>query len=120
MLATRLLLGVFLATLVWPAPANATTYLVRPDGTGDFQTIQAAIDVATTGDSVLVDQGLYEEHLLFRGHDITLMAIGEPHDTIVRAVVSNTPLVWLVTPLCITCPKTCANPTLPLRKTDRS
>ena len=34
--------------------ASATTYVVRPDGGGDFPTIQAAVDAASDGDVVLV------------------------------------------------------------------
>ena len=40
-------------------PASATTYLVRPDGTGDYPTIQAAIVAAATGDTVGVEPGTY-------------------------------------------------------------
>ena len=41
-------------------PAAATTYIVRPDGTGDFPTIQTAIDAAIDGDIIeLTDGTLY-------------------------------------------------------------
>ena len=46
----RGLFGVMAAVLLTAVSAHATTYLVRPDGTGDFQTIQAAIDAAGVGD----------------------------------------------------------------------
>ena len=42
-----------------PFMANATTYLVRPDGTGDFPTIQAAIDATHAGDVVELDDGIF-------------------------------------------------------------
>jgi hypothetical protein len=45
-------------TLLWPA-ASATTYLVRPDGTGDFPTIQAAISVAADGDTMELTDGIF-------------------------------------------------------------
>ncbi len=39
--------------------ASATTYLVNPDGTGDFPTIQAAIDAAIAGDVIELADGTY-------------------------------------------------------------
>lgn len=46
--------------IVWAAtPAQATTWLVQPDGTGDAPTIQAAFDSAQSGDDVLLAPGLY-------------------------------------------------------------
>jgi hypothetical protein len=45
--------------LLWPAAAFATTYLVRPDGTGDFPTIQAAVNAATGGDVIELANGTF-------------------------------------------------------------
>jgi hypothetical protein len=39
--------------------ASATTYVVRPDGTGDFPTIQAAIDACVDGDVVELTDGTF-------------------------------------------------------------
>jgi hypothetical protein len=39
--------------------ADAATYLVKPDGTGDYPTIQSAMDAASYGDTVLVMPGTY-------------------------------------------------------------
>jgi len=47
-----------LATLTLPS-ANAATYVVTPDGTGDFPTIQAAIDAAVTGDVIQLTDGVF-------------------------------------------------------------
>jgi len=47
--------------LLWSSAALATTWLVAPDGTGDFTSIQAAIDASSTGDSVVVGPGSYTE-----------------------------------------------------------
>jgi hypothetical protein len=41
------------------APASATTWNVKSDGTGDVPTIQAAVDAAGTGDEILVHPGAY-------------------------------------------------------------
>jgi len=39
--------------------AGSTTYLVLPDGSGDFPTIQAAIDAAVTGDVIALGAGTF-------------------------------------------------------------
>ena len=39
--------------------AGATSYLVLPDGSGDFPTIQAALDVASNGDEVVLGDGVF-------------------------------------------------------------
>jgi len=39
--------------------AGAETYLVNPDGTGDFPTIQAAIDAASPGDIIELTDGTF-------------------------------------------------------------
>jgi hypothetical protein len=39
--------------------ASATTYVVRPDGTGDYATIQAAIDAAVNGDEIVLGDGVF-------------------------------------------------------------
>jgi hypothetical protein len=47
------------AVLVWPTAALATTYLVRPDGSGDFPTIQAAVDAAVNDDEIVLTNGTF-------------------------------------------------------------
>jgi len=44
---------------------NSTTWLVKQDGTGDFSTIQEALDApeTSTGDSIVVYPGIYYENL---------------------------------------------------------
>jgi hypothetical protein len=44
--------------LAWGV-AGAATYVVRPDGTGDFPTIQAAIDAAEDGDIIELADGTF-------------------------------------------------------------
>jgi hypothetical protein len=53
-------LASLLILLAWtPTLALATTYVVKPDGTGDFPTIQAAIEAAREGDIVTLADGVY-------------------------------------------------------------
>jgi predicted outer membrane repeat protein len=58
------------------ASAAADTYVVRPDGTGDFETIQAAIDAAWNGDVIELTDGTFvglgNRDLHYDGKAITL------------------------------------------------
>jgi hypothetical protein len=53
---------VVMILLLW-IPLSATIYTVNQDGTGDYTSIQPAIDVSVTGDTVLVSPGRYYENL---------------------------------------------------------
>ena len=46
-------------TLLLISVAAAETYVVKPDGTGDFPTIQAAIDAAYHGDVIELTDGVF-------------------------------------------------------------
>src|SRR5262245_10388919 len=52
--------------VILSSPLHATTYIVAPSG-GDFMSIQAALDVAVAGDTILVKDmsGGYHEKLTF-------------------------------------------------------
>ncbi len=50
-------LALTLLALTTAAPAK--TIRVRPDGKGDFPTIQAAVEGARTGDTIVLEQGVY-------------------------------------------------------------
>jgi len=55
------LLVLFVGSFLQP-PAFGRSWLIRPDGSGDAPTIQAGIDSASVGDTVLVACGTYYEH----------------------------------------------------------
>jgi hypothetical protein len=64
------------------APASAEVYTVALDGSGDFETIQAAIDATAEGDIVEVADGVYtgvgNRDLLFPEWEITLRSANGP------------------------------------------
>ncbi|MFC1572776.1 right-handed parallel beta-helix repeat-containing protein [Candidatus Eisenbacteria bacterium] len=64
--------------LTFTSAAMATTYIVNPYGTGDFPTIQAAIDAASAGDIILLIDGVYTGYgnrdLDYHGKAITIQS----------------------------------------------
>ncbi|MFC1573148.1 T9SS type A sorting domain-containing protein [Candidatus Eisenbacteria bacterium] len=65
-----------LALLVFSGTALGNTYIVNPEGTGDFPTIQAAIDSAQAGDFIELADGTYtgdgNREIDYRGKAITV------------------------------------------------
>ncbi len=55
----RTFVMVFPLCLIFTTPVLATTYLVQPDGTGDFPTIQAAVEAALDGDVIELTNGIF-------------------------------------------------------------
>jgi hypothetical protein len=76
---TPVVLGLVLAS--WPVGSPAATYVVHPDGSGDFPTIQQALNAAVDGDDVVLTDGTFREagDLDFHGRSIVLhSASGDP------------------------------------------
>lgn len=73
----RVGVGVILALLVVPRDAAARTWYVLPDSTGDAPFIQAAVDSALDGDTILIAPGrhLADEsgYIHVRGKSLSLM-----------------------------------------------
>jgi parallel beta-helix repeat protein len=70
-----------------PAPPDATagaTHVVALDGSGGFATIQAAVDAAAHGDTVLVRPGTYIEAIVV-AKDLTLSGDGPRGDIVITA-----------------------------------
>lgn len=58
-----MLLAVVCVVLLIPVASYARTWHVRQDGSGDCMTIQACVNLAGTGDSIIVAPGTYQEHI---------------------------------------------------------
>ena len=70
--------------------AIAATFVVKPDGTGDFPVIQAAIDAAANGDEILLTDGVFRgkgnKEVHFWGKAVTVRSqSGNPGDCIIDA-----------------------------------
>jgi hypothetical protein len=83
---------------------------VTPDGNdllGDgtdqspFRTIQKGVDCAQSGDTVLVERGLYRENINIedkRGIVVTSRCLGEPEESIIKSTIIEAPSGgWVVT-----------------------
>ena len=84
------LASLFAAFYCFTLSGQCVDAVVAPDGTGDFRTIQEAIQAAPTGNQkghrILIREGVYEEKLFFEKSGITL--IGEHRDsTIITSAV---------------------------------
>ncbi len=74
------------ATALFIGQAFSTTIHVP----GDWAQIQAAVDAAAAGDTVLVQPGTYEEHEIgFRGKSIVVRGTDPGDSTVVQATVVN-------------------------------
>jgi hypothetical protein len=82
-----------IVSLVLFASAGAAlgdTIVVKPDGTGDYPVIQAAIDAAMNGDEILLTDGVFKgkgnKDVKFWGKAVTVRSqSGNPWDCIIDA-----------------------------------
>jgi len=68
--------------LLFTTPAGAAEWSVRPDATGDFPTIQVAVDAAVVGDEIVLEDGTFtgagNRDILFRGKDVVVRSRNGP------------------------------------------
>ena len=70
---------------------------VNQDGSGDFITIQSAIDSAEEGDTIIVHQGIYEESVQFKGKSVILRSVDpEDHEIVQNTVIDGGGRGWVV------------------------
>ena len=95
----RVKLSIAVLGVLLSAEASAATLTVQADGLGQFPTLQAAIDAAAVGDTVLAMPGTYtgtgNKDLDFQGKDIALIGTGGAEQTIVDCEASGRGLRFL-------------------------
>jgi parallel beta-helix repeat protein len=86
---TLLLLQMLTLTLnIHPSLSQSKTWTVDDDGPADFHTIQEAVNVASSGDTLYVKRGTYYEHLFI---DKRIKLQGEnKHNTVIDGNSSGT------------------------------
>jgi len=80
-------LAVVVVLLASVLTAQAAEYDVYEDGSGDFATIQDAIDGVDNGDTVIVHPGTYYENINFGGKSIILRSEDPENPTIVDTTI---------------------------------
>jgi len=58
-MSARATATILILCLLLPVSAAARIWLVNPDGTGDAPTIQAAVDSLSSGDEIILADGVY-------------------------------------------------------------
>ncbi len=88
------LLFILLIAILLAGAASATTYVVNPQGTGDFPTIQAAVDATEDGDVIELEDGVYtgdgNRDVDYLGKAITIRSqSGDPATCIIDCQASS-------------------------------
>jgi hypothetical protein len=83
-----LIASVVFALCLPPAAAWSADYVVRPDGTGDYATIQDAIDASEDGDTILLTDGTFSgignTNVSFNGKAVTVRSLhSDPKECII-------------------------------------
>lgn len=101
MLRSMLVLSVILLVA---SASPATTWTIKPDGTGDFPTIQAAMNGSSPGDLILLECGTYYEHHIGVRSGVHLRSVtGQPDCAVIDAQGNTSALGchWLDLPTTI-------------------
>ena len=88
-ISTPLIVAVLLGVLAMDL-SRAATWTIHPDGSGDYPTIQAAIDAAVDGDVIELGAGVFtgvgNRSIQFSGKAVTLRSInGNPQTCVIDA-----------------------------------
>jgi hypothetical protein len=74
--------------------ASDGTIVVAADGSGDFTSINEAVEAAADGDTLLIRPGIYVESVRVAGKDLTIRGDGDRADIVVEAALSASPDVF--------------------------
>jgi hypothetical protein len=74
-----------LTALLLVIPCSAKTLTVDDDGPADYQSIQAALDKSSPGDTILVKPGTYREQVVFGGRRVTVRSENPDDSAVVQA-----------------------------------
>lgn len=74
-------LAVLAGVVLLPAQSSGRTWHIQVDGSGDSPTVQAGIDSAAAGDTILVAPGRYIENINFLGKDVAVISDMGPEAT---------------------------------------
>lgn len=58
---------------------EGNVYEVKPDGTGDFVSIQEGVDSVESGDTLLIYPGTYEENVIIENKTVNLLGLSKEH-----------------------------------------
>jgi beta propeller repeat protein len=78
-----------LALMAVSFPCCGDTIIVDPNGSGDYTSIQDAIDYSYDGDTVVIMPGVYPEDIFFNTRAITLTSLNPDDPNIVAATIIN-------------------------------
>ena len=67
-----------------PFPLSTDLIRVAPDGSGDFRTVQEAVDAAHSGSAIVVAPGTYREKVVLKTKGVTMRGAGRnPSDAVI-------------------------------------
>ncbi len=72
----KFLIYLFLLSLLYSHPAHAKDILVARDGSGNHESIKAALQAAQAGDTIYVKAGEYKESLRIKKDNISIIGAG--------------------------------------------
>ncbi len=84
------------ATLLASTVSAQSTFIVDPQGLGDFTSIQQAVDApaVTDGDTILVLPGIYNEAVVVHGRQLQIIADGAPGEVLLNGQATFTPFTF--------------------------
>ena len=80
--------------LLITSTAFGATYTVDPSGSGDYTTIQSAIDGAADGDTITVGAGTYAESVDLAGKNLTISSSSGSSTTAIQPPLGQVAVTW--------------------------